>query len=107
MVECAVRSAGVSALVDVTLSIEDAGIYKPHPRVYRLVTERLGVAADEVSFQSSNPWDAAGAGVFGFRVVWVNRTGQPREYAGALGFPLTEVGSLSELPAILKRSNEA
>jgi len=35
---------------------------------------------DAVSFQSSNRWDVAGATRFGFRTVWINRTGQPDEY---------------------------
>ena len=56
------------------------GIYKTDPRVYDLVGERLGVAPDEVSFQSSNRWDIAGATAYGFRTVWINRTGQPDEY---------------------------
>lgn len=43
--------------------------------------DRFGVAAGEVSFQSSNAWDIAGAAAFGFSAVWINRTAQPREYA--------------------------
>ena len=59
-----------------------AGIFKPDKAVYRLVLDRFGGAADDVSFQSSNRWDIAGAEVFGFRTVWVNRSGAPDEYPG-------------------------
>lgn len=98
MVERAVESAGVASLIDGVLSIDEVGIFKPHPSVYRLVLDRLGVTAGEVSFQSSNPWDAAGAAAFGFRVVWVNRQRLPREYPG---IELAhEVASLAELPAV-------
>lgn len=81
MLADAVGSAGLAELLDAVLSIEDAGIFKPDPSVYRLVLERFAVPADEVSFQSSNAWDIAGATAFGFSPVWINRAGQPREYA--------------------------
>ncbi|MBV8654281.1 MAG: haloacid dehalogenase type II, partial [Alphaproteobacteria bacterium] len=68
MLDDAIRSAGLSDLIDATLSIEAAGIYKPDPRIYQLAVDALGVAAPEISFQSSNVWDAAGAASFGFQV---------------------------------------
>ena len=50
--------------------------------IYGLATERFGCAPSDISFQSSNRWDIAGAKAFGFRCVWVNRTGAPDEYPG-------------------------
>ena len=41
---------------------------------------RFGCAAPDISFQSSSGWDIAGAKAFGFRCVWVNRTGAADEY---------------------------
>lgn len=79
MLESAVRSAGIADLLDTTLSVEDVGIYKPDPRVYQLALDRLDVEREQVSFQSSNAWDAVGAACFGFRVAWVNRFGQRHE----------------------------
>ncbi len=55
-------------------------MFKTDPRVYALVGDTLETMPDEVSFQSSNRWDIAGATAYGFRTVWVNRTGQPDEY---------------------------
>ena len=80
MLDAAVRSSGLEGLFDAVLSIEQAGIYKPSPRVYRLVTDTFDIAPEAVSFQSSNRWDVAGASAFGFRTVWVNRTGQADEF---------------------------
>jgi 2-haloacid dehalogenase len=82
----AVASAGLQDLLDESLSADslsaDAlGRYKTAPEVYQLVGARYGVAPDQVSFQSSNRWDVAGAARFGFRAVWINRTGAPDEYA--------------------------
>ena len=80
MLRDAVSSAGLDHVFDAVLSVRDAGIFKPDMAVYRLVIDRFGGVANDVSFQSSNRWDIAGAQVFGFRTVWVNRTGAPDEY---------------------------
>ncbi len=80
MLADAVNSAGLADAFDAVLSVEDAGVYKPSHRVYQLATARFGVVPQAVSFQSSNRWDIAGAKSFGFRTVWINRTGRPDEY---------------------------
>lgn len=79
MLEAAVRSAGIEALLDDTLSVESVGIFKPDASVYRLVTKRFSCTPDRVLFTSSNSWDAAAAAGFGFRTAWVNRMGQPMD----------------------------
>lgn len=80
MLELAVRAARLEALFDDVLSVDPISTYKPLPAVYELVTTRFRVFPDAVSFQSSNRWDIAGASAFGFRSVWINRTGEPDEY---------------------------
>ena len=94
-----VEAAGMTALFDAVLSIEEAGIYKPHPRVYQLAVDRLGVAAGEIAFLSSNGWDAYAASAFGLRAVWCNRYRQPPERLP--GAPEREIRSLADLPALL------
>ncbi len=99
MLEAAVENSGIADLLDAVLSVEDVGTFKPHPSVYQLAVDRLGIAAERISFQSSNAWDANGAAAFGFRVAWVNRFGQRRErLPGAADAELT---TLAELPALL------
>ncbi len=75
-----VRATGLEGAFDALITVHEAGVFKPDMRVYKLVTDRFGVAPGEVSFQSSNRWDATGAKVAGFRTVWVNRIGAPPEY---------------------------
>ncbi|MBV8536733.1 MAG: haloacid dehalogenase type II, partial [Alphaproteobacteria bacterium] len=99
MLTAAVNSSGLSALIDESLSVEAVGVYKPHPSVYQIAVDKLGVAAARVCFLSSNGWDAAGAAAFGFRVVWVNRAGAPTE--NLPGMPERQVTSLAQLPALL------
>jgi 2-haloacid dehalogenase len=78
----AIRNAGIDGLLDVTLSVESAGVFKPDRRVYALVTAHYGVAADRLIFVTANGWDATGAAAFGMRVAWCNRSGAPAETFG-------------------------
>ncbi|MEQ8695843.1 MAG: haloacid dehalogenase type II [Bauldia litoralis] len=80
MLDTAVASAGIGDLLDAVISVDALQVYKTAPRIYDLVGERMGVPPEAVSFESSNRWDIAGATAFGFRTVWINRTGQPDEY---------------------------
>jgi 2-haloacid dehalogenase len=94
-----VENAGLGGLLDAVLSVEEAGVYKPHPKVYQLAVDRLGVPAGEIAFLSSNGWDAWAASAFGMRAIWCNRYGQPRERLP--GAPEREIRSLAELPELL------
>jgi 2-haloacid dehalogenase len=99
MLDAAVASAGIGALLDHVLSVEEVGVYKPDRRVYELATRRLGLVAERVCFVSSNGWDAVGAASFGFKAVWANRSGAPRERLPAQ--PVAVIDSLAALPALL------
>lgn len=79
MLNAAVDASDLNELVDAALSVEDVGVFKPHPSVYRLATEHFRCEPPDVLFVSSNGWDAAAAAGFGFRSVWVNRSGEPVE----------------------------
>ncbi len=99
MLESAVASAGLAGRLDHVLSVEEVGIYKPAPRVYALVCDRLGVTASQVCFVSANGWDAKAAAFFGFRTVWLNRSGRAED---RLPGPLSaSIGGLDELPPLL------
>jgi 2-haloacid dehalogenase len=99
MLDPLVKNAGLEDLFDAVLSVEAAGVYKPHRKVYQLAVDRLGVPASAIAFQSSNAWDAYGASAFGMKVVWCNRYGQRRERLP--GAPDREVTTLADLPALV------
>jgi 2-haloacid dehalogenase len=99
MLADAVAAAGLAPFLDFILSVEEVGVFKPHPRVYQLAVDRIGVPADAIAFQSSNAWDAYAASAFGMRVVWCNRYSQRRERLP--GAPDREVRTLAELPDLL------
>jgi 2-haloacid dehalogenase len=76
----AVASAGLTDLLDESLSVDVVGRYKTAPEVYALACDRYGLRPEQISFQSSNRWDVAGAVQFGFHAVWINRAGARDEY---------------------------
>ena len=84
---------------DAVLSVYECGIFKPAQEVYAFAAKRLGVAAREVGFISSNGWDSLGAKSFGFRVWWINRAGAPLDRLDCQ--PDGMLGGLGELPAAL------
>jgi 2-haloacid dehalogenase len=100
MLEAAVHSAGLGDIPLPLLSVESLGIYKPSPPVYQLAVDALGIEARDISFQSSNAWDVAGARAFGFHAVWINRSRQADEYGLRGVVPeLTSLAGLThELP---------
>jgi 2-haloacid dehalogenase len=94
-----VAQPGIAGRIGTVLSVDEVGVFKTDPRVYRLAVDRLGVAAGEICFFSSNAWDAWAASAFGFRVVWCNRYAQPPE--NLPGHPDAEVTELTAALALL------
>lgn len=99
MVQAAVSSAGLETAFDAVLSVEEVGIHKPAAPAYQLAVDRLDVQPANICFISSNGWDIAGAARFGFAAAWCNRLGQQQDRLP--NGPDAEIGSLSELPALL------
>jgi 2-haloacid dehalogenase len=123
MLDALVHNTGFASLLDATLSVDAARIFKPSPKTYALVEGALGVEPQEVVFVSSNPFDVNGAKAFGFKVAWIGRVTRvalveatrdqgaigPRTMFNAtrlrpdpLGFePDWTIGALSDLPPLL------
>jgi len=80
MIDPLVAHSGLS--FDAVLSVDPLKAYKPAPEVYQFAVDRLGVAPEQVSFVSSNCWDALGAKSFGFEVNWISRGGAPLDRLG-------------------------
>jgi len=90
----ALDAAGISEWFDELLSVDVLKCYKPTPAVYQLIPERFDCKPSDVTFFSSNNWDVSGAGAFGFKTIWVNRTGVP--WDNLPGKPDIIVNSISE-----------
>jgi 2-haloacid dehalogenase len=96
----AAACAPIADLLDAVISVEEAGVFKPDPRVYALAEARLGLPNAAMAFVSANPWDTQAAHHAGFRAIRVNRNGGPDEYGlAAAGVP--SLPDLAALPAHL------
>jgi 2-haloacid dehalogenase len=99
MLRAVVARAGLERVFDMVLSVEDVGVFKPHPKVYALASRRLAMAPEEICFVSANGWDAAGAAAFGFLAVWIDRRAEPEDRLP--GRPDARITTLADLPALL------
>jgi 2-haloacid dehalogenase len=99
MLNAAIENADIKGVLDDAFSVDSIGVYKPHPSVYQMAVDGLDVEPGRICFMSSNAWDAAAAANFGFRVVWVNRFGQPQERIP--GQHEHEITTLEALPELL------
>ena len=91
MLEPLVENSGLR--LDAVISVDEAKLFKPDPRVYALAAKRLGT--ERIGFVSSNCWDALGAKSYGFAVYWINRARAPLD---RLGFrPDAVLRSLDEI----------
>ncbi|WP_296585589.1 haloacid dehalogenase type II [Xanthobacter sp.] len=122
MLQALVGNSPLAPFIEDTISVDPKRCFKPDPRAYELVEERLGVKPGEVMFVSSNGFDIAGAKRFGFNVARISRVPQAdlaaalagadplsasafyralRTQEEALGYPPdVVVSSLSELAAL-------
>ena len=82
------------------VSVDEVGAYKPSPRVYRHVAERLGRPIGEVRLVSSNPFDVIGAEAAGMQAAWIDRSGGVFDTLGPR--PELVVGTLVELADALR-----
>jgi len=100
MLAAAVKSAGLTALLDAIISVDEIKIFKPSPRVYALASQRLKVDNSEVGFVSSNSWDVCGAASAGLRTFWIQR--RAAEPAEELGYAADRVvHAITDLPGLV------
>lgn len=100
MLDIAVKSAGMTGLFDHVLSVDSVRAYKPAPAAYELGVRAFGAAAREIVFVSSNGWDVAGAGWYGYATFWLDRAGLPVEELGIR--PRATGRDMSELVAFIE-----
>src|SRR5260370_12423068 len=67
-------AAGLQSYFTGFVSVDEIQVYKPSPRVYRHVANRLGRPIETVRLISSNPFDVVGAESAGMQAAWINRS---------------------------------
>jgi len=87
--------------IDRVITAQQAGAYKPNPRLFNYAHEQLGVSRDEVVHICASPHlDHAAARDMGFRCVWVDR-GTGRQLLADYR-PDAIVATLDPVPALFK-----
>jgi 2-haloacid dehalogenase len=95
MLEALVDAAELRPYFQGFVSVDEVKAYKPSPKVYRHVAQRLERPIWEIRLVSSNPFDDIGAEAAGMRAAWVDRSGGLFDTLGSP--PQIVVGSLTEL----------
>ncbi len=99
MLEAALSAAGLRSRFAHVLSVERVRKFKTAPEAYQLGPEAFGHPASELLFVSSNGWDVAGAGWFGYPGYWINRADAPHERLDAP--PVASGRTMADLVAFL------
>lgn len=100
MLDPLMDAAGLRPYFEGFVSVDEVKVFKPSPRTYQHVAERLGRPIDEIRLVSSNPFDDIGAEAAGMRAVWIDRSGGLFDTLG--GAPEMVVRSLTELADVLE-----
>ncbi|WP_047865002.1 haloacid dehalogenase type II [Rubrobacter aplysinae] len=66
--------AGILDHLGGMVSVDDLGTFKPDPRVYEYLAQRLQSPVEQTWLVSSNPWDVIGAKTAGLRAAWIRRS---------------------------------
>ena len=89
--------AGLAPYFDAQFSVEEAGVYKPHPSVYLRAARRMRVEPGEAMLVAAHGWDVAGAGWAGLRNAFVRRNEQaPFPMAEPPELLVADIGELAD-----------
>lgn len=61
------------------VTAEESGYYKPNPKPYKDVLNKIGVDAKDAIFVAGSAADLPGASGVGMKVVWSNHVGLERK----------------------------
>jgi FMN hydrolase / 5-amino-6-(5-phospho-D-ribitylamino)uracil phosphatase len=96
------RAVGLEKYFEASLAAREAGVLKPHPRIFDILLQRAGLRPDQAAHVGDDQEaDVEGARAAGMLPVWLNRGGAPWERESPA--PPITIASLDELPAALHR----
>ncbi len=75
ILEKQLNHAGIRQFFSHTLSVESVRLFKPHPDVYQMAAQQLGVAPDKLRLIAAHNWDTTGAIRAGCKAAFVARPG--------------------------------
>jgi putative hydrolase of the HAD superfamily len=91
---------GLAHFFERSLAAREAGMLKPDPRIFTMLLDAAGVAADRAVHVGDDPdADVEGARRAGVEAVWLNRTGA--RWPGSIPAPRHAIATLAELAPLL------
>ena len=77
LVTTQIENAGLTEYFDEIVSVEETGSFKPDPKVYEFVAERINRPIEELRLVATHDWDTHGALSAGMRAAYIDRSGAP------------------------------
>jgi 2-haloacid dehalogenase len=84
---------------DATISVQEAGYFKPHRAAYETAARLLGLAPVQCLHVANHPFDCIGAKAAGMRAAYIDRRGRP--FGQTPHEPDIVVKSMTELAELL------
>jgi len=67
------EGAGLSEFVDHVITAQDAGVWKPHPEIYRFAAKQMNIPLERMALVAVHAWDCHGAKRAGAMAGWCAR----------------------------------
>ncbi|WP_042701706.1 TIGR02253 family HAD-type hydrolase [Thermococcus sp. PK] len=97
------EALGILELFDSITTSEEAGFYKPHPRIFELALEKANVKGEEAIYVGDNPLkDCVGARQVDMVSVLLDKNGNKKELWGECEFVISD---LREIVVIIEELN--
>ncbi|MFD1095523.1 haloacid dehalogenase type II [Salegentibacter chungangensis] len=74
--EAQLKFAEIDMHFEETLSVEEAGKYKPHPGPYNYVLQKTGISREKAMMVAAHGWDITGAKRNGMQTAFIKRVGK-------------------------------
>uniref|UniRef100_UPI0039A3F8E9 SNAr1.3 (K39A) n=1 Tax=synthetic construct TaxID=32630 RepID=UPI0039A3F8E9 len=83
---------GIKDLFDSITTSEEAGFFKPHPRIFELALKKAGVKGEKAVYVGDNPVkDAGGSKNLGMTSILLDRKGEKREFWDKADFIVSDL----------------
>ena len=77
LVTTQINNSNLTQYFDDIISVETTGSFKPDPKVYIFVAERLNRPIEDLRLVATHDWDTHGALSAGMRAAYIDRSGAP------------------------------
>lgn len=67
------EGAGLAEFVDQIITAHEAGVWKPHPEIYRFAAKQMGIPIEQMALVAVHAWDCHGAMRAGALAGWCAR----------------------------------